>query len=103
MKSKNVKYIISEIIRLDQEGDAWLETINSQVRDSFYDNGYTNILYKQREMLLKFIFKNLYEEVYWFVYDWREGFTITNKDGKDYIINNLDDFIQYLSEEGLVT
>ena len=102
MKAKNVKYLLSEIIRLDQEGDAWLNTVNSQVRDSFYDNGYTEILYKQREMMLKYIFKDIYENVFWFLYDWRIGYTI-NKDGKDYSINSLDDFIQYLYSEGLVT
>ena len=103
MKAKNVKHLLSEIIRLDKEGDAWLETVPSAIRDSFYDNGYTETFYKQKELMLKFIFKNLYEEIFWFLYDWRKGFTITNKDGKEYIINNLDDFVQYLSEEGLVT
>lgn len=102
MKSKNVKYLLSEIIRLDQEGDAWLETINSEVRDSFYDNGYTNILYRQRELMLKFIFKDIYENVFWFLYDWQSGYVI-NKADKEYTINNIDDFIQYLLDEGLVT
>ena len=103
MKAKTVKKLIQNIQEQRKVGYDWLNNINYQIRTVFFDNSYTESLHKQVDLLMRATFKDIYEEVYWFIMDWREGFTITNKDGKDYIINNLDDFIQYLSEEGLVT
>ena len=103
MKAKTVKKLIQNIQEQRKVGYDWLNNINYQIRTVFFDNSYTESLHKQVDLLMRATFKDIYEEVYWFIMDWREGFTITNKDGKDYIINNLDDFVQYLSEEGLVT
>lgn len=103
MKAKTVKKLIQNIQIQKKIGNDWLDNINSEIRTVFFDNSYVESLHNQVQLLMKQTFKNIYEEVDWFLYDWRPGFTITNKDGKDYVINNLDDFIQYLSEEGHVT
>lgn len=103
MKAKTVKKLIQNIQEQRKVGNDWLDNINYQIRTVFFDNSYTDSLHKQVDLLMRSTFKDIYEEVDWFIMDWKAGFTITNKDGKDYIINNLDDFIQYLSEEGLVT
>ena len=96
MKAKTVKKLIQNIQEQRKVGYDWLNNINYQIRTVFFDNSYTESLHKQVDLLMRATFKDIYEEVYWFIMDWREGFTITNKDGKDYIINNLDDFVQYL-------
>jgi hypothetical protein len=49
----------------------------------------------------------LLQEVQWFIHEWRadkpvEQRTITYPDGKTFVINDLNDFVNYLIADGLI-
>ena len=103
LKAKQLKSLIKELLKYNEMGEKWLESIPQDIRQSFYDNNYTEMLYLQKECLMRFAVKDLFEDVYWFLYEWKPGYQIINPNGKEYIINDVDDYIKYLSDEGLVT
>lgn len=103
MKAKKVKELIRIIKEQRKVGNDWLDNINYQIRTVFFDNSYTDSLHKQVDLLMRATFKDIYEEVDWFLYEWKPGYQIINPNGKEYVINDVDDYIKYLSDEGLVT
>lgn len=50
------------------------------------------------EMALLLFGQILYDDVNWFLFDWREGYAIT-VDGVEYVINNIDDYLNYVKKE----
>ncbi len=101
MKAAKLKKLITEFLVLEEEQNKWLESINPEIRDCFFSNSLVESLHKQKDMLLRFVLDDLYDDVYWFLYEWKVGYNITTED-KDYTINSLDDFIEYLMNEWLV-
>lgn len=102
LKSSEVKRLLVNLITFRNIGDAWLQTIPSEIRSPFYENPYTNNILMGHDTLLNFALGDLTDDVMWFLYDWRPGFSI-KVDEKEYIINDLDDYIQYLEAENLVS
>ena len=102
--SIEIKKLLEQITSIRKTNSNWLDTINYEVREVFFENTYVNNLYIELDMLLKFIFKDplLFDDINWFIHVWQTGYTIT-VDDKVYKIETLDDYIEYLKAEGLVS
>ncbi len=55
---------------------------------------FTNLI---NDKLMTALFSDKLEDVIWFLYDWRKGLEI-EVNGKKYIINNLEDYLDYVKE-----
>jgi hypothetical protein len=100
---------MEKMIESDREADAFIETLPSSINSVFFDNPLVNSLYKINGTLIDHLFgKKLADEVNWFLYEWKEFRpenlrTITYENPKrNYIISNLDDFVDYAFSEGMI-
>jgi hypothetical protein len=99
--SKRLKRFLKDYIQADKQGDIFLESINPQIVSAFYDNDYVNSLHRKNDLALKMAFGSLYDEICWFLYDWKPGFEIQVNDVA-YIINDVNDYIKYLVKEKII-
>lgn len=67
-KLELVKYVVTLLV----DADRWVDTIPSEIRDSYFDNPYSNNVGLVMDTTLKMCLgENLYEDVMWWVYDAR--------------------------------
>lgn len=92
--SNLLKYLA--IMRKDAQ--AYLDLIPEDIAQTIFDNNYANMQDRIIVKLLKTILKDYYEDVTWFLYDWKPGYTIT-VENTTYVINSLDDYLNYASKE----
>jgi hypothetical protein len=109
MKAQDFKLLMAKLIAAQSRGDAWLDKVPSDISAAFFDNDLVDSLYQANSALKDALFESpLNQEVDWFLYEWEATKpetlrTITYPDGTTYVINNLDDFVTYLINEGLLT
>lgn len=95
-----------QLKKYDAKAEAWLDTVPREINSVFFDNPYVDALQHTKDLLLTTLFdKPLRDEVGWFLYEWSEEKdvslrTITYPNGSKYIINTLDDFVDYLVADG---
>jgi hypothetical protein len=81
----------------------YIDSIPKDIVSAFFDNEYVNnIAITAENTLIILLGPDLYDEYTWFVWDWKPGYTIEIQDNK-YIINNIDDFMEYLVNTNKVT
>lgn len=102
MKAEQIRSLILALTEENKKGEEWLDTINRDVRSVFFDNVLVNSLYNRYDLCMKLALGDLYHDVFWFLNDWSPGFSIKT-DSVEYVINNIDDYINYLLSEELVT
>lgn len=88
-----------------KERDAYIESIPMDIRDTFFDNTYTNSLADEAtDLLALFVNEVLIEEIYWYLYDCDPGDTITIPGSTEdsgaivYAIHSVEDFISYIKD-----
>lgn len=101
------KKIIKQLKEDQSRADAWIYRIPIEIRDAFFDNPYVNSLYSSNTFLLSMVFEDepsLKDELDWFLYDWSATKSISLRTIKAndevYVINNDDDFCNYLIAQG---
>lgn len=107
MKSIKVRNLIEKLTELHAIENNWLDDINLEIRSAFFDNTYCNSILKERDIALDFALGDLWEDVSWFLSDWKPGYKISCckpfvPQETIYIINDLDDYMKYLEAEKLV-
>jgi hypothetical protein len=70
-----------------------LRDVDSNLIDVIIDNKYVDSTLMQTDFLIDKVFGELTEHVFWYLYDWRPGFSIEH-DGVNYIIEDFDDFVE---------
>jgi hypothetical protein len=109
MERQKFKELMCQLKKYDAKADAWLDRVPQEINSVFFDNPYVDALQHTKELLLTTLFdKPLRDEVDWFLYEWSEEKdvslrTITYPNGSKYIINTLDDFVDYLVADGMLT
>jgi hypothetical protein len=101
IKSVELKNLLLKLIKLQKEEHEWIESLNDEIRSVFYENTYVNKILLEHDHILKFALGALYEDVYWFLYEWKPGYNIQSGD-INYVINDFADYMRYLETEGLV-
>jgi hypothetical protein len=108
MNRNKFRPLIEELQSQYQRGDAWIDTVPLEINSVFFDNTYVNSLNSSNTTLMRALFEGaLLQEVEWFLYEWHadkpvEQRTITYPDGKTFVINDLNDFVNYLIADGLI-
>lgn len=100
--STELRQLLETILKFRNEGAEWVESLNSDIRPAFYENKYVNSILMEIDVLLKLaVGDKLIDDVEWFLYEWKPGFTI-QVDDQTYEINNLNDFMHYLVTTGII-
>lgn len=110
MKKTEFKKLVTELYRLNKEGKKWIDSIPYEISSGYFDNPYVSAIQQQVDVLMKTLFVGtLSDDVFWYLYDWKEGGsksskTITLTSGTEFVINNIDDYCDYLAhdEVGLI-
>lgn len=87
--------IFRKIVELHEKREAYFNTIPPDLREFVYDNQYANLLCMENDVLLEQVFGEHFEDVMWFLYEWKAGYTV-GVDGTETVINSLDEFITWL-------
>jgi hypothetical protein len=108
MNKNEFKSLIKRLVKEYHLGDTWLDTIPRDINSVFFDNPYVDSLHRTNTLLMQALFDDaLLQEVQWFIYEWSDDKpaelrTITFPNGSKFVINNVDDFVDYLVNEGMV-
>lgn len=102
----NTQQLIIELHNHHLRGSRWLDTVPPEINSVFFDNTYVDSLQQCLEIMMKAHFSDeLLQELQWFLYEWDKDHpialrTITFPDNTTYIINNVQDYIEYLQRQG---
>jgi hypothetical protein len=105
MKSIDLKNLLLKLKESDSAGSTWLGSVPRDINDAFFDNEFVNCMHKHIADLQKVVFGSLYDDIGWFLYEWQPGYTIETSEtnqARTYVINNIDDYIEYLLAENLI-
>lgn len=91
--------LVKELRALDIRGQAYLSTIPYPFDMAMVDNEYQHMNTAAQAILMKAVFGDLYEDVYWFFYEWHPGFSMTTADGVEYVFNTEEDYYKYLETQ----
>jgi len=76
-----------------------LNKVSFSLADAFVDNQIYTHLNKVNAVVLEHLLgQTALDDINWFLYDWRAGFTIETPEVK-YVINGLDDYLNYFEKE----
>lgn len=101
IKSTDLKSLLQYLLKSHKESHDWIESLPREIQSVFYENTYVNNILLDHDRLLKFAVGDLYEDIQWFLYDWKPGYEIQVNETK-YVIKTLDDYIDYLETNGLI-
>ena len=102
MKHSTFKEVVTKLIEYRNKENEYLDSIPSDIQSLIFDNEYTNSKEYEIELLISAWCdnKNIEEDVYWIIYEWRPGFTV-KINSKDYTIKSIDEFFVYMQIEYL--
>ena len=96
--------IVRELKYLGTHMDAYIDTIPRDISEAFFDNEYTNLQAKQRDILLEALFGDMSSDIEWFLYEFQAGETegphCILQDGKEFTFNTNEDYYEYLKDNG---
>lgn len=92
-----MKKLINKLYNLNKQGDAYLDTVPSDIRLVLFDNKFTESLERTKDLLIKEVFKEYADDINWLLYDFKEGednlCVINNKEVN---IKTVEDFLNTL-------
>lgn len=100
IKANDLKKLLNKLVALEKKQNEFLDSIPSEIRSGFFYNTYTSCLQQQINLLMRFSLDNdnLSEDVSYFLYETYPQKIYIKNNGieKEYVINSVDDFINYL-------
>jgi len=99
MNFEKFKSIVNILKTEDEKREVWISTLPWSLREAFFDNEYVSSLHGTISHLMEALLSSelLEDDVNWFIFEWRPGFTILVAD-KNYVINDIDDYFEYIKE-----
>ena len=97
MDSLNKEQLFRELYKSDVKRLNYFDTVPHDLRAVML-NQYTDHLFNDRDMLIKFAFGEHANSVEWFLNDWQPGFEVGIVNGEETIINNIDDMIDWMKK-----
>jgi hypothetical protein len=91
MTFEEFKTLVTQIIEHDQAGDAYIDSLPGEIQSAFFDNKFVEHLEMVKDLLMKQVFGDLVEWVYWIMWEWKPGYE-AKVDDVSYIIGDLNDF-----------
>lgn len=99
MKFETFKHFVEQIKGYEEQRQEYLDKIPSDINAAFFDNEYCNLSGLMFDEAMKAaLTPELYEDVCWFLWDWKPGFEISTPEGKKHVINNINDYFTITKE-----
>lgn len=86
--------LLKQLRELQKVEDAYIDSLPQDICAAFYDNGYVNSIQKQNQLLIEEAFGDECELVYWFMWEWKEGYSIKDQD-VEFVFNTEAEFYIY--------
>ena len=96
---KSLINIIRTIREVNLEQDAYMAGIPGDISSAVFDNRYAELQDRKATLLMRKVFKDSYEDVVWFLYEFRPGSSgphLVLADGAEYTFNTDEDYYAYL-------
>jgi hypothetical protein len=94
-KMMTKEQLFRNMVALQTVANDYIKQIPTDIQDSFFDNGYVNTIRMMNDELIEVAFGEHYPSVEWFLYEWKPGYEV-GYDGKFTVINNLDEYIEWM-------
>lgn len=102
MKFSKFKEVVTQIRNIEDAKDRYMDSIPTDIRDAFFDNEYTNNQGLMFDVVFNALFgETLTEDVFWFLYEWKPGYSVTVED-REYKIETIDEYFEYIKKEYLL-
>lgn len=89
--------VFRKLVQLRTDADVFIDSIPSPINEAIFDNDYSNAQGLMIDMLSDAYFGKHAESVNWFLYEWKPGYTVSI-DGKETVIEYLDEYIEWMIE-----
>lgn len=101
MTKNDFSELVHTLVKNNKEREDYFDSLPVDLACFFGDNVLINsVLMDNAFILRKYLGESLYEELAWFLYEWKEQdpeyHTITLSNGKEFIISNTQEFIEYI-------
>lgn len=93
------KKVIREILLQKKLRDTYTNSIPTDLVDHVFDNTYANSLAVTNDILIRELFEEAAEDVLWFLYDCNFKDTKILIEGREYTINSVEDYLEYVEKE----
>lgn len=80
-----------------QKGEKFTDSIPTCIRAAFFDNPLQESTQMIADVLMRKYFDEHWESIEWFLYEWKEGYTV-GVGGMEKVINSIDDYIEWMKE-----
>jgi len=87
--------LFRKIYELNKQSDIYIKNIPNAISSVIFDNGYVEPQNKIKDILMEVVFGEHCESIEWFLYEWRPGYSVSY-DGYSTVINNIDEYIQWM-------
>lgn len=100
MTFEKFKSLLTDIRKLNDANDTYIDKIPYDISACIFDNTYTNNQYKVIDILFANIFADYIDDAEWFVYEFSPNLDRSIIiDDRKYVINTFDDFFDYMQKE----
>lgn len=100
---ENLIKLIKEIRELDQKAEEYINKLVYPIDMFMVDNEHSNCQSLIQSKLMREVFGDMYEDVTWFLYEWKPGYTITTgantPEEKTYVIETEENYYKYLEAQ----
>lgn len=102
MKQNKIN-LVKQIRAARTQQYAYLDSLPHEFQELLQDNEYANCMHNQCDLLMQVVFKDYYEDVMWFLYEFTPGKTpgphIVLLDGTEHTFRTDDDYFKYLETQ----
>ena len=87
--------LLKNLRELQKVEDAYFDSLPRDISMAFIENGYTEALYKANALLMQEAFGDLAEEVGWFMYEWKPGYSLVEADGTEWTFEDDEAYYKH--------
>jgi len=91
--------VVKTLKQLDRRAEEYVKTIPPEFSSIIYDNEYANSNGMKSDLLIRALFGGNSEEIFWFLYEWKDGKKspqIWLADGTPIILETEEQYYKYL-------
>ena len=87
--------VFKKLVALNKKQNDYIDRVPSDISAVVFDNEYINIQGQMMDLLIQNYFGDQADSIYWFLYDWKPGYSV-EVDGQQTMINNIDEYIAWM-------
>lgn len=94
MKKENIK-LLRKLYELEKQADRYIDSIPTDINAAIFDNGYTEVLGRQNDLLMMSVFGDDVEEAFWCLIEFKDGCQVF-QDDKELVMKNIEEYFAWL-------